>query len=67
MVVSASGLLSYEDLLDSDGDDRVLARAPPGFEMVDARLLRREAELLLAGSAGSPTQCHALCEALLHR
>jgi hypothetical protein len=52
VVVSASGLLHYEDLLDSDGDNGELARAPPGFEMVDVRLLRREAELLLADGAG---------------
>ena len=56
MVVSTSGLLSYEDQLDgdADGDDSgvlALPLPPPGFEMVDARLLRREAELLLSDGA----------------
>ena len=56
MVVSTSGLLSYDDQLDgdADGDDSgvlALPLPPPGFEMVDARLLRREAELLLSDGA----------------
>ena len=88
VVVSASGLLSYEDQLDGDGDaddsgvlalplppanphprpdptpnpnsnshpspnpnQLALPLPPPGFEMVDARLLRREASLLLSDGA----------------
>lgn len=48
IVVSASGLKDWLFLT----DDLLENIRPPGFEMVDERLLREEAALLLSGDAG---------------